>query len=58
VISTREQRKTEAEEPPMLVHDQGTMWALVKDRQEKMAADSDRTYRRGIFRRRPRRDAG
>jgi hypothetical protein len=42
----------------MLVHDQATLWRLVRDRQEKLAADSDRTYRRGVFRRRPRRDGG
>jgi hypothetical protein len=40
----------------MLVHDQATMWRLVKDRQERLAADSERSYRRGVFRRRARRE--
>jgi|RhiMetdeSRZDD1v2_1073273.scaffolds.fasta_scaffold4235405_2 hypothetical protein len=40
----------------MLVHDQATMWRLVRDRQEKLAADSDKRFRRGLRRRRPRRE--
>jgi hypothetical protein len=40
----------------MLVNDPATTWRLMRDRQEKLAADSERAARRALFRRRPRRD--
>jgi hypothetical protein len=42
----------------MLVHDQATMWRLVHDRQEKIAADTERAYRRRVLRRRAQRQVG
>ncbi len=41
----------------MLVNDPVTTWRLVRDRQEKFAADSERAQWRALFRRRPRRSS-
>jgi hypothetical protein len=41
----------------MWVYDEVTMWRLVSDRQERLAAGSHRSYLRGGFRRRLKREA-
>jgi hypothetical protein len=53
--TTASEGTPEAEEPDMLVHDAATTWRLVRDRQEKLAAGSERVARRAVWRRRPRR---
>jgi hypothetical protein len=40
----------------MLINDPVTMWQLARDRYEKFAAENERTYRRSLRRRKPRRD--
>jgi aminoglycoside 2'-N-acetyltransferase I len=47
--------RPENEERAMLAHDPTTMRLLVRDHQERLAADAERVYRRRVFRRRPRR---